>query len=79
MTDSNLTPKCPDCSEPMKRDEAMCQCIELKLPGMEFHRAQPLARRILYLEGLVDILLAREAERNRKRKPRAAKRAERAS
>jgi len=63
MSDLNLIPKCPDCAKPMNRDDPSCQCIELRLPGMELHRAQPLARRLLYLEGQVELLIAREMER----------------
>ncbi len=74
-----LIPLCPDCSKPIPATGPMCRCIEDRLPQMELHRSDTLARKLVYLEAVVDMLTAAQLERNRRRKPRAAKRAERAT
>jgi len=76
MSGARLTPRCPDCKLPIPPTGPMCPCLESRLPQMELHRSETLARKLVYLEAMVLILVDAQVERNRKRKPRAAKRAE---
>ncbi len=76
--DAKLIPLCPDCGESIPDKGPMCLCIEAKLPGMELHRSETLARKLVYLEAVVGLLVIklteRQSERSNKRGSRAAKR-----
>ena len=64
---SELVAKCPQCGVAFpgveKPGDKLCVCVEAALPMMEFHRADVVGRRIIYLEAMVAALLKREENR----------------
>ncbi len=78
MAEYKLIPRCPECDIEIDPDEPGCDCIESRLPYMGFHNVATLARRIVYLEALVKLLVDAEERRKYAVRSRAAKRADKA-